>query len=99
MEIHRTHVRITTQRPSGRIYRISRRVYRLGLDRVGVDSLSVNGQRKQAVEQIDRYGVEEFWTDYRDYLAELYAIKHERFTDKWFSDAVISYHRIKAAQK
>jgi predicted transcriptional regulator YheO len=53
----------------------------------------VNGQRKQMVEQIDIYGVYDFWKDYTNYLAELYYSKSVVYD--YFSDAVISYFRIK----
>ena len=70
----------------------------------------VNGQRRQMVEQIDEYESEfrsdyreyapEFWSDYRDYLKEMYAAAGHTINDygsyDYFSDAVISYHRIKA---
>jgi len=52
----------------------------------------VNGQRKQMVEQIDAYGVYDFWADYKNYLEDLYEV-----IGAWdyFPDAVISYHYIK----
>ena len=53
----------------------------------------VNGNRRQMVSQIDEYGLYDFWTDYRDYLWPLY--KEKAIID-YFSDAVISYHRIKS---
>jgi hypothetical protein len=49
----------------------------------------VNGQRKQMVRQIDEYGLDDFWSDYRDYLDNIHA------NVGFFQDAVISYHRIK----
>ena len=52
----------------------------------------VNGQRRQMVNQIDEYGLYDFWAHYRDYLNELYT---EFETMEYFQDAVISYHRIK----
>ena len=52
----------------------------------------VNGQRKQMVEQIDEYGVYDFWADYKTYLGDLY--KPDGQWD-YFPDAVISYHHIK----
>jgi len=59
----------------------------------------INGQRRQMVTQIDEYG-SDFWSDYRDYLKELYTAEGNTIDDygsyDYFSDAVISYHRIKA---
>ena len=52
----------------------------------------VNGQRKQMVSQIDEYGGG-FWSDYKDYLYNLYI--NEIAMYDYFSDAVISYFRIK----
>ena len=52
----------------------------------------VNGQRRQMVNQIDAYGLYDFWAHYRDYLNELYT---ETGPMEYFQDAVISYHRIK----
>ena len=52
----------------------------------------VNGQRVQMVNQINQYGLYDFWTDYKTFLFEFYvelSVRHEYFTD-----AVISYHRI-----
>lgn len=54
----------------------------------------VNGQRKQMVEQIDEYGLYDFWYDYETYLHELYVPIESQHT--YFVDAVISYHRIKS---
>ena len=53
----------------------------------------MNGQRKQMVSQIDEYGLYDFWDDYGNYLESLYIEVLARF--EYFSDAVISYHRIK----
>lgn len=53
----------------------------------------VNGQRQQMVRQIDEYGLYEFWADYRAYLSEIYEGTNALID--YFSDAVISYHRIK----
>lgn len=52
----------------------------------------VNGQRVQMVDQINEYGLYDFWTDYKDYLFELYVDRSSDY--KYFADAVISYHRI-----
>lgn len=53
----------------------------------------VNGQRKQMADQIDEYGLYDFWLDYFDYLQTLY----HHITDQYvyFRDAVISYHHIR----
>jgi hypothetical protein len=54
----------------------------------------VNGQRRQMVEQIKEYGLYDFFSDYRDYLKDLY---FNSFVDggfDYFADATISYHRI-----
>ena len=51
-----------------------------------------NGQRRQMVEQIDKYGYK-FWEDYGRYLCEEYmggAAYH------YFADVTISYFNIKA---
>ena len=56
----------------------------------------VNGQRKQMVSQIKRYGVYDFWTDYYAYL------KNSENIDaafEQFADAVISYFRISTQGK
>jgi len=56
----------------------------------------VNGQRKQMVEQIDEYGLYDFWADYKWWLIECGYIDSDD-TDgyEYFMDAVVSYHRIK----
>jgi len=57
----------------------------------------VNGQRRQMVEQIDLYGLCEFWEDYKYYLNNNYdsSIYDLSTILMYFTDAVISYHRIK----
>lgn len=57
-----------------------------------IHSSLVNGQRRQMVDQIDEYGLYNFWADYRDYLNGLYLIESAY---KYFVDSVVSYHRIK----
>lgn len=52
----------------------------------------VNGQRRQMVEQIDDYGVYDFWAEYQNYLSDLYDING---AFDYFTDAVRSYFRIK----
>lgn len=56
----------------------------------------LNGQRQQMVEQIDDYGLYDFWADFRTYLHyhQVYASLRAEYDE--FADAVISYHRIKA---
>lgn len=54
----------------------------------------VNGQRRQAVEQIDEYGVADFSCDYLDWLRE--GDDNDARVLAQFADAVKSYHRIKA---
>jgi len=53
----------------------------------------VNGNRQQMVNQIDEYGLYEFWADYRSYLNDLYIDLNAHLS--YFQDATISYHRIK----
>jgi len=54
----------------------------------------INGQRKQAVNQIDDYGNSyDFWADYKEYLNSLYPKHHSRYV--YFTDLCISYFRIK----
>ena len=52
----------------------------------------VNGNRKQMVEQIDKYGLYDFWSDYQYYLDTLYGQIASRY--HYYCDAVTSYHRI-----
>ncbi len=51
----------------------------------------INGQRKQAVRQIQEYGLYDFFADYKDYLNS-FSDAEQAYSD--FSDAVISYFRI-----
>ena len=53
----------------------------------------INGNRRQMVEQIDEYGLYDFWDDYKSYLSDLYV--NDYSTVKYFTDATISYFRIK----
>lgn len=48
----------------------------------------VNGQRKQMVEQINEYGLYGFFPDYLNYINKI------RANIGFFTDCVISYHRI-----
>ena len=57
------------------------------------DSLS-NGQRRQMTEQIDEYGLYDFWSDYALYLTDFY--EHTESMFYYYRDAVVSYHRIKS---
>lgn len=65
-------------------------------DKLGIiyESL-LNGQRQQMVEQIDRwFNQYDFWDLFASYVEET----HENHQSAWstFTDAVISYHRIKS---
>jgi hypothetical protein len=52
----------------------------------------INGQNKQAVKQIDEYGLYDFWEDYYDYLNGLY---DEDGQLEYFTNATIIYFRLK----
>ena len=52
----------------------------------------INGQRRQMVEQIDNYGLYDFWNDYQIHLTNLCPTANMAY--HYFSDCVISYHRI-----
>lgn len=52
----------------------------------------VNGQRKQMVEQIEEYGLYDFFDDYAVFLYSSYAITT---AFDYLRDAASSYHRIK----
>ena len=54
----------------------------------------INGQRKQMVQQIDEYGLYDFFEDYGGYLNNLYEHCHSKYA--YFLDCVTSYHRIKS---
>ena len=56
-----------------------------------VESL-INGQRKQMVNQIDSYGLYEFWDDLKEHLDIMY---NKERAYELFADATISYFRIK----
>ncbi len=51
-----------------------------------------NGQRRKMVKQIQEYGLYDFWNDYIQYLNNIYPNCVAVLS--YFSDAVISYHRI-----
>lgn len=52
----------------------------------------LNGQRKQMVEQMEDYGMYDFFEDYADYLSSLYS-PLDCF--EYLKDVASSYHRIK----
>lgn len=52
----------------------------------------INGQRKQAVKQMDDYGMYDFFDDYAGFLYQLYALEA---AFSYLRDAASSYHRIK----
>ena len=53
----------------------------------------VNGQRRQMVNQIDEYGLYDFWNDYSNLLKFTYAEIDSCY--QYLEDAITSYHRIK----
>ena len=55
----------------------------------------VNGQRKQAVTQIDEYGPE-FWADFKAFLIEARLTSYKGFD--LYTDVVQTYFRIMAAR-
>ena len=48
----------------------------------------ISRQRQQMVDQINEYGLCDFWADYGEYLKDLYVDGGYSY----FEDAVISYH-------
>lgn len=52
----------------------------------------INGQRKQMVDQINNYGLYDFWPDYNDYLNSIYIDTVSQY--KYFTDCTISFNRI-----
>ena len=52
----------------------------------------INGQKRQMVNQIEDYGLYDFWDDYSSFLVDFYIEPQSRY--HYFTDAVISYHRI-----
>ena len=54
----------------------------------------INGQRKLFVKQVDDYGLYDFWADYKEYLKDTYT-RPETAIARYFTDATISYFRIK----
>ena len=52
----------------------------------------INGQKRQMVDQINEYGLYDFFSDYKYFLTAFYF--DETTVLKYFSDCVISYHRI-----
>lgn len=62
------------------------------MDRIEEIHMSlVNRQRRQMVAQIEKYGKYDFFADYKAYLQELYDIAT---CFDYFTDCVISFHRI-----
>ena len=57
-----------------------------------IHNLLVNEQRRQMVKQINEYGLYDFWANYKEYLRNFYVRADSHF--HYFTDAVISYHRI-----
>jgi hypothetical protein len=55
----------------------------------------VNGQGRQLVEQIDDYGLYDFWADYASFLHHLWGDNHEECGAS-FEDITISYFRVKS---
>jgi len=56
------------------------------------DSL-LNGNRRQMADQIDEYGLYDFWADMAQWLEEVYT--SGALTMKAYTDMVVSYHRIR----
>ena len=54
----------------------------------------VNGQRRQMADQIDEYGLYDFWSEYLIHLNQYHWDDGDPL--KYFTDACISYHRIKS---
>ena len=54
----------------------------------------VNGSRSDMVKNIDDYGPDEFFPDYKHHLQGLYPSSHSIL--EYFADATIAYFRIKA---
>jgi len=57
----------------------------------------VNGQRRQMVSQIKKYGLYDFWQAYKDYLYSAGIDDAQAY--QYFSDAVISYFRFSTQGK
>jgi len=53
----------------------------------------INRQGRQMVEQINEYGLYDFWHDYKEYLIMRYVDGDKAIRD-YFPEAVIRYHRI-----
>ena len=52
----------------------------------------INGQRRQMVDQINEYGLYDFFADYVNYIEDTYCTIHAKYS--YFTDCVISYNRI-----
>ena len=57
-----------------------------------IHSSLLNGQRKQMTDQINEYGLYDFFEDYSNYLCNLYEHSHSKHT--YLLDCVVSYHRV-----
>ena len=58
----------------------------------GIHESLLNGQRRQMVDQINEYGVGDFFQDYKYFLEALYVEADVKFD--YFYDATKSYFRI-----
>ena len=52
----------------------------------------VNGNRRDCVKQINKYGQYDFWSNYREYLESTYQSVNAQYS--YFSDMTTSYFRI-----
>lgn len=52
----------------------------------------INGNRQDCIKQIKKYGLYDFWNDYRTYLADVCTDDSERFS--YFVDMTVSYFHI-----
>jgi len=56
----------------------------------------INGQRRQMVQEIDRYGPSQFFADYIVHLNAKYVTAEARWN--YYTDVVVSYFRIKGRE-
>jgi predicted Rossmann-fold nucleotide-binding protein len=66
----------------------------MALEKITLDEIHdslINGQRRQMVKFINKYGVDEFWKDYKNFLDERYE-KDEAF--EYFSQTAVFYFKI-----
>lgn len=54
----------------------------------------VNGNRQDCVKQIKKYGLYDFWSDYKDYLIQTYGTPLDEHVFNYFTDMTILYFRI-----